>query len=208
MNPIKANISLHLQLLQSKIKISILLTDYHVLLSTLVMRIWWYVTININLLSYMQYKSWWFSFSPATCLADNVLVLNAMPGRKLDFDHFGGNMYLSPVFSTSTPTIHWSYTIRCHISVTVSADIDTVLTGLLAPCIAATTGRRKQNWFKLKCYTKTIIIFKMHQSQLLKTSQLKQSILLYISSMQSKCRDSHHMWLHRKTNVNSQLLLL
>jgi len=35
------------------------------------------------------------------------------------------------------PTIHWSYTIRCHISFTVRADIDTDRTVLLVSCLAA-----------------------------------------------------------------------
>ena len=52
--------------------------------------------------------------------------------------------YLSPVFCTSMPTIHWSYTIRCHISFTDRADIDTDRTVLLVSCLAAKQGPKNR----------------------------------------------------------------
>lgn len=67
-------------------------------------------------------------------------------------------MYLSSAFSTSTPTIHWSHTIRCHISFTASADVDNDLTGVLASCMATNNREEKDELIKSEQLFVTIIL--------------------------------------------------
>jgi len=59
-------------------------------------------------------------------------------------------VYLSPAFCTSTPIIHWSYTIRCHISFTVRADIDTDRTVSLVSFLAAIQGPKNRTDLKIE----------------------------------------------------------